>query len=56
VVRDPEAENNEELILFIQTALPVDQALQKLERLDDDWWLEVGSHTQGNLGINLEIL
>ncbi|MGH7596123.1 MAG: hypothetical protein ACREOI_07200 [bacterium] len=55
-VKDPETEDDEELILFIQTALPVDQALQKLDRLDDTWWLETGSRTQGNLGMNLEFV
>jgi hypothetical protein len=55
-VKDPEAEDDEELILFIQTALPVDQALQKLDRVDDMWWLEAGSRTKGNLGMNLEFV
>jgi len=55
-VKDPEAENDEELILFIQTALPINQALQHLDRLDDAWWLEAGSRTQGNLGMNLEFV
>jgi len=55
-VKDPEAEDDEELILFIQTVLPIDQALQKLDRLDDMWWLEAGSCTQGNLGMNLEFV
>ncbi len=55
-VKDPEAEDDEELILFIQTVLPVDQALQKLDRVDDTWWLEAGSRTQGNLGMNLEFV
>jgi len=36
------------------TNLPVHEALQRLDHLDDNWWLEVGSRTQGNLGINLE--
>jgi hypothetical protein len=56
VIQDPDAEGDEELILFIQTKLPVDQALQRLDRLDDMWWLDTGSRTQGNLGINLELL
>jgi hypothetical protein len=55
-VKDPETEDDEELILFIQTALPIDQALQRLDRLDDTWWLETGSRTQGNLGMNLEFV
>jgi hypothetical protein len=54
IVKDPEAEDDEELILFIPTNMSVDKALQILERVDNDWWLEKGSHTQGNLGINLE--
>jgi hypothetical protein len=55
-VKDHEAEDDEELILFIQTALPIDQALQRLDRLDEEWWLEAGSRTQGNLGMNLEFV
>jgi hypothetical protein len=56
VVKDPEAEGDEELILFIRANLPVDQALQKLDLLDDAWWLEAGSRTQGDLGMNLEFV
>jgi hypothetical protein len=56
VVKDPEAESDEELILFIRANLPVDQALQKLDLLDEAWWLEAGSRTRGNLGMNLEFV
>lgn len=56
LVKDPEAESDEELIVFIRTDLPIHDALKRLDKLDDNWWLEAGSRVQGNLGINLEFV
>lgn len=61
VVVDPEIAqaddakvDGEQLILAIATSLEVEEAMNRLERLDNDWWLEVLPHTQGRLCVNLE--
>jgi hypothetical protein len=40
VVSDPEAESVDELFAYIVTSLPVDEALARLDRLDEDWFLD----------------
>ena len=54
VVTDPEASGDRELVAFIRTNLPPEEALDQLERFDEDWWLEASHNAQGNLCIHLE--
>jgi hypothetical protein len=53
VRKDPEV-TREELFIFIRTALVPDDALERLEALEDDWWLDVLPEVAGILCINLE--
>ena len=40
VVRDPEAEeDSEQLFAYILNSLPADEALKRLDKLDDEWFL-----------------
>lgn len=54
VITEPEAENDRELFAFIRTGLPVDEALARLERFDEEWWLEASDRAQGKLCIHVE--
>lgn len=54
VITDPEAENYSELFAFIRTSLPPDQALHKLHRFDDEWWLDEAARAEGKLCIHVE--
>lgn len=54
VVTDPEAKRDKELVVFIHTSLTPDEALDKLERLDRNWWLDASLDAGGKLCIHLE--
>jgi len=54
VVTDPEAVEDRELVLFIQTELPPAEALDSLHRLDRHWWLEASRVSRGKLCIHVE--
>lgn len=54
VVTDPEAVDDRELVLFIQTDLPPEEALASLDQLDDNWWLEASRASRGKLCIHVE--
>jgi len=52
----PPVEDGEEphLVIYITTALGYKEASIKLDRLDEDWWIETFGQTQGKLNIDLE--
>lgn len=54
VVTDPEAIDDHELFAFIRTTLPPDEALSKLNRLDQEWWLDAADRAEGKLCIHVE--
>ena len=55
VVTDPEADGlPPELFALVQTTLNPDEALARLDRLDDDWWLDVSPDGPGTLVVSLE--
>ncbi|MDQ3044497.1 MAG: hypothetical protein M3R06_05020 [Chloroflexota bacterium] len=56
VVRDPESDGYNELYAFIQTTLAVDEALERLRRFDDGWWLGALPQAEGLLTFSLEYL
>jgi len=56
VVTDPEAMDDRELFAFIRTGLPPDEALNKLDRLDKEWWLDEADRAEGELCIDVEFL
>jgi len=53
VITDPE-EANEELVIFIRTNLPPDEAFKRLEQLDKDWWLDASYEAGEKLCIHVE--
>ena len=55
VVENPEAADSlPELFVYIQTPLPVAAAREKLEQLDEEWWLDALPRAGGRLNIALE--
>jgi hypothetical protein len=54
VVTDPEADDDRRLFVFIQTSLLPEEALDRLDRLDDDWWLDAGDRGEGKLCLHVE--
>lgn len=54
VVIDPEATDDCQLVAYISTTLPPDEALDKLQQLDEDWWLDAMDSSKGKLCIDLE--
>jgi len=55
VVSDPEVEDMDELFAYILTSLPVDEALARLNRLDEEWFLDQLDRVGGRLNFNLEV-
>ena len=62
-VNNPEASanhagvsDNEELVVYISTTMPPQEAVEALEKFYDDWWISTSTHTKGMLSIGLECL
>lgn len=56
VVVDPEANDSEELFANIRTSLPVEEALERLDQLDEGWFLAQLERTDGRFNFNLEFV
>ncbi len=57
VLQDPEDEHGEpELLALIETTLPPEEALMRLDRLDETWWLEALPRSQFILTITLRYI
>jgi hypothetical protein len=56
VIKEPEFPNDVRLAVFIRTNLSPEDALKKLDRLDQDWWLEAMIEAHGKLYIHLEFI
>jgi hypothetical protein len=56
VVSDPEVEGVEELFAYIFTSLPVDEALARLDRLDEEWFLDQLDRVDGRFNFDLEFV
>ena len=54
VVTDPEAAGDRELVIFIRTNLSPDEAFERLERLGEEWWLDVPFNIRKKLCIDVE--
>ena len=56
VVTDPEATDDHMLYALIGTRLPPEDALERLDRLDEDWWLGSLDRARNSLCIHVEYL
>ena len=54
VFHDPEADDESELFVLIQTKLPVDEARRRRAQFDEEWWLGKSSQARCRLNIDLE--
>lgn len=55
VVVDPEAEQCAQLVAYVCTVLPVEEALARLRRLDEEWFLDQLDLVGGLFNFNLEL-
>jgi hypothetical protein len=57
IVSDPEADDGrDQLFAYILTSLPVDEALVRLDRLDEEWFLDQLDQVGGLFNFNLEFV
>lgn len=56
VVTDPEFADDQELAIFIRTNLSPDEAFERLEQIDDEWWLDVPPNVREKLCIDVEFI
>jgi len=56
VVSDPEVEDMDELFAYILTSFPVDEALARLAKLDEEWFLDQLDQVGGRFNFNLEFV
>ena len=54
VVADPEVEDSDELFAYIRTSLPPEDALNRLNELDELWFLDQLDRVNGLFNFNLE--
>ena len=54
VVHDPEVAGESELTVYIHTNLPVDEAMDKLSKLDEEWFLDQLHRTNGKLNLDIQ--
>jgi len=55
VVKDPE-EDYEGLFIIIKSHFPPKKSLDLLERMEEEWWLDVDINIKKVIGIDIEIL
>lgn len=56
VTADLETTASHALFVFIQTPLALTEALRRLDRFDDEWWLKASERAEGKLCIDVESL
>lgn len=57
LIVDPEGPDKEaDLVASIRTSLPIDEAVDALDRLDETWWLEASGRGLGLLILDIEAL
>lgn len=56
VVADPEFFEDQELVIFIRTDLSPDEALKKLEQIDNAWFLNVPADVRKKLCVTVEFI
>lgn len=54
VIADPEISNDEQLVLFVSVQLKPAEAFTRLQRFDNEWWLDALGEARGHLCISLE--
>ncbi len=55
-IKDSEMDDNERLFAFVQTNLSADDALDRLDELYEQWWLDRLSMVQPKMSIDVEFV
>ncbi|MEK6284671.1 MAG: hypothetical protein AABO57_02915 [Acidobacteriota bacterium] len=55
VIADPDSMDDQQLVLFLVLQLTPAEAFAKLQRFDNEWWLDAMDAAQGPLCISLEL-
>lgn len=56
LVPDYEGDGEPELFVIVTTSLPIDEALARLRRFDDEWWLRAMDRAHGKLSVDFETI
>lgn len=56
VLSDPESPSDDRLFVLVGTSSPVEEALGRLARLDETWWLRAMGRAESVLSIDVEFL
>lgn len=56
VATDIDSENAKELLLLIPVELSVDDAMARMSRLDEDWWLDGSVRAKGLMNVDIEYI
>lgn len=56
VVADPDSTDDQQLVLFVVLQCTPAEAFAKLQRFDNEWWLNAMDEARGRLCISLEFL
>lgn len=54
VIADPDSADDQQLVLFVVLQDTPAKAFEKLQRFDDEWWLDAMDEAKGRLCISLE--
>jgi hypothetical protein len=54
VMTDPDEVGEKELVIYICTGLKPEEAIEKLDRLDENWWLDASTISESKLLIQVE--
>lgn len=54
VIADPDTADDQQLVLFVVLQGTPAEAFEKLQRFDDEWWLDAMDEAKGRLCISLE--
>ena len=56
VVKDPEAEDSQQLFAFVRASISVEDALAQLDRFDEEWFLDHLEEFGGNFNVEVEFV
>ena len=56
VVTDPEIAGENQLFAYVHTTLSPKEAFNKMDRLDEEWFLDEINRTRGKFNLNIEFV
>ena len=55
LVSSPDGIENQQLVIYITTKLPPQDALESLAQLDEAWWLDIADYAHDKMFVNLAL-